>query len=320
MRKAFLIPVSLVIPTVGRRERLIGTLVSVANQALVPAEICIVDGSDELFEVEELKQLLDDAFSSEVRFMVMPATIRGAGAQRNQAVELSSQPFIWFLDDDVDLEPGCLSALWRAMEGNERLGGCNSIITNQRYSPPGRIMRKFLSWIGCPSSGSLAGLCQGPAMNFLPTDDVKFKGERTQWMNTTCTLYRRAALPDPSFLHYFHGYSLMEDLALSLEVRKRWELQSVTSARIFHDTGLASYKSRVLSRQVMEVANRWFVGRRVMNCAPVQLFFRLLLIQMIGLMALLRAPNRWVSIPAWLIGNSLGWWRILRHGRSWKGY
>ena len=37
-----------------------------------------------------------------------------------------------------------------------------------------------------------------------------------EWLNTTCTIYRGEALPSPPFCNQFTGYSLMEDLALSL--------------------------------------------------------------------------------------------------------
>ncbi len=57
-----------------------------------------------------------------------------------------------------------------------------------------------------------------------------------EWLNTTCTLYRREALPDPPFLSHFTGYSLMEDLALSLTVGKRWKLANARGLRIFITT------------------------------------------------------------------------------------
>lgn len=315
-----LLPISAIIPTIERRDRLVQTIRSIMTQDVLPSQIVVIDGSRNPWRRSDLAQRLGNASRDGVIFVVESASRCGAGAQRNQGVQLSSQPYIWFLDNDVDLAPGCLSTLWQEMKNDSHLGGCNAIITNQRYSPPGRIMRRLLSWVGCPKSGSLAGLCRGPAMNFLPTDDLRDNGAETEWMNTTCTLYRRAALPDPPFLDYFHGYSLMEDVALSLEVGKPWRLRSVPNALIHHDSVPANYKSRTVARQAMEVSNRWFVARRVMGRPPLQLLYWLLLLQGIGLIALLRSPRQWVSIPGWFCGNGLGFWRIARHDRSWRGY
>lgn len=320
MKNTVLIAACLVIPTVGRRARLMQTLRSVLAQDVLPSQIVVVDGSAVAWRWAELAGELGHLLPESVELVVEAANCRGAGVQRNQAVDRSCHPFVWFLDDDVDLEPGCFNALWQAMEEDHRLGGCNAVITNQRYSPPGRAMRRLLSWLGCPPAGSLAGLCRGPALNFLPTDDASDGNERAEWLNTTCTLYRREALPDPPFLSFFHGYSLMEDLALSLEVGKRWNLRSVPGSRIYHDTGQADYKSRVATRQAMEVANRWFVSCRVMGCPPLELLYRLLLLQGIGLLAQLSTPRRWTSLPGWCFGTYSGLWRIVRHGRSWKAY
>jgi GT2 family glycosyltransferase len=127
-------------------------------------------------------------------------------------------------------------------------------------------------------------------------------------------------LPDPPFLEYFHGYSLMEDVALSLEVGKYWRLLSVPKARIYHDSAPASYKSQTVARQAMEVSNRWFVARRVMCCAPLQLLSRMLFLQAIGLLSLLRMPRMWSCFLGWCIGTCLGWCRIAYHARNWTGY
>jgi GT2 family glycosyltransferase len=315
-----LIPVSLIIPTAGRYERLTQTLRSVLAQDVQIREVLIIDGAAEAPKPDAMLAIAMLAWPVGVRVVTETASVCGAGAQRNQAAALSSQPFLWFLDDDVDLEPGCLSALWQAMMEDAMLGGCNALISNQQYAQPGRGLRRLLAWVGCPASGSLAGRCCGPAVNFLPASIPPDEKGRVEWLNTTCTLYRRSALPDPTFLAFFHGYSLMEDLALSLEVGKRWRLRSVPEARIYHDSVPAPYKSKVISRQAMEVANRWYVARRIMYRKALPLCVQMLIMQMIGLLALLRNPERWSSFPGWAIGTGVGLWRIVRHGTEWSGY
>ena len=306
-----------VIPTAGRVDRLLATVCSVLAQNFLPNRIVIVDGSDSLLELGDLTNLAE---RSGVSLTLENAVRRGAGAQRNQGVAAAGGDFIWFLDDDVDLEPGCLEAMWSAMEADDNLGGCNAAITNQNYHPPGRGMRSLLALLGCPPTGSLAGKCCGPALNFLTTLEQDDFPRRTDWLNTTCTLYRRAALPSPPFLAFFQGYSLMEDLSLSLEVGKRWKLANCPGARIFHDSQPADYKSQPVRRQAMEMANRWFVLVKIMDHGGPLSLLRLMGYQGIGLLGLLITPRKWMEIPGWSAGTLAGLIRIVRGGPTWQGY
>ena len=98
------------------------------------------------------------------------------------------------------------------------------MITNQRYQPPGHVSRSIFSMDGMENDfrqESHAGKILGPAINLLPEDSDKLPAVvQVQWLNTTCTLYRREALPKPPFPDNFTGYSLMEDLCLSLTVAR----------------------------------------------------------------------------------------------------
>ena len=314
-----ILPISAVIPTAGRRERLLRTLKSVLSQEFLPSEIILVDGSG----VPDLGGIVDASLMGlelHVCIIVESARLRGAGIQRNQGFARASQRFIWFLDDDIDLEPDCLKFLWKAMEIDDELGGCNAAITNQNYHPPGRTMRWLLALLGCPADGSLAGRCIGPALNFLPAIEPAGASCMTDWLNTTCTLYRREALPITPFLPFFTGYSLMEDLALSVEVGKHWKLANCPAARIFHDSQPADYKSQQVRRQAMEVANRWFVLAKVMERGGALSLIKLIGYQGIGLLGLLIEPAKWSKVGGWIAGTLAGVFRIFWDSSKWRGY
>src|SRR5688572_9108974 len=132
-----LIPVSVVIPTLARPERVVRTIESLLAQDCVPAEIIVVDASLPLLDTTRLP-----ASPSGVELRLLPAAERGAAAQRNQGVAASTQPFVLFADDDVDLEPGCLKTLWNVLQADSGLGACGAVITNQSYHPPGPTMRR----------------------------------------------------------------------------------------------------------------------------------------------------------------------------------
>lgn len=113
---------------------------------------------------------------------------------------------------------------------------------------------------------SFAGRIIGPAVNLLPED----RGDLpevvpVEWLNTTCTLYRREALPHPSFDSVFTGYSMMEDVTLSVRVGRNWRLANARTARIFHDSQPGTHKADVSALAAMELVNRHYVMTQVLR-------------------------------------------------------
>ena len=95
--------------------------------------------------------------------------------------------------------------LWNAIESDRQLGGVNAMIVNQRYQPPGFISRTMFTLMHGRREKSFAGKLIGPAINLLPEDrDDLPEVVPVEWLNTTCTIYRREALPDPAFDVFFY--------------------------------------------------------------------------------------------------------------------
>ena len=258
-----LLPVSAVAPTGNRSRRLQKTFESLAQQSAQPAEMIVIDASKS-DKTEILCRQKISGLQSQIRCVA--ADVRGAAAQRNQGVAMATQPFILFFDDDVVFKPDCILRLWHALQSDQRLGGVNAMILNQNYGRPGVVSRLMFTLINGRSEKSFAGRVIGPAINLLPEDRQDLpEVVPVDWLNTTCTIYRREALPNPPFRAEFTGYSLMEDLALSLEVGKTWNLANARTARIFHDSQPGDYKSDARSRSGMELVNRHFVMTRIMG-------------------------------------------------------
>ena len=122
------------------------------------------------------------------------------------------------------LEPLCLERLWLALDSDPELGGVTAMITNQRYLTPGYISWSIFRLMAGRSESSYAAASR-TAVNLLPEDrDDLPEVVPVEWLDLGCTFYRRAALPSPPFPDHFHGYSFMEDVALSLTVGKQWRL------------------------------------------------------------------------------------------------
>lgn len=261
------LPISAIIPTLDRPGPLNRALSSLLAQDRLPAQVIVIDASATA-ATREMLDSLRGRFPSSCEIVWVAAERRGAAAQRNQGCLLASQAVFWFFDDDVVFEPDCLGHLWNALESDPRLGGVNALIINQRYKPPGRVSAALYAIMNGKRENSYAGRVLGPAINVLP-DDAENVPEvaPVQWLNTGCTLYRRAAMPMPPFDSVFTGYSMMEDLALSLRVGRNWKLASVRRARIFHDSQPGSYKADEEHLSWMEMVNRHYVmagilGRR----------------------------------------------------------
>jgi glycosyltransferase involved in cell wall biosynthesis len=262
-----------VIPTRNRVGPLRATLASLAGQSAQPAELIVVDSSEGA-ESERLCQESVPGLASRVRWF--RAARRGAAAQRNEGVGKAVQDVVAFMDDDILLEPDCFARLWAALEGDPKLGGVSATITNQSYSRPGKATCLVYRLVH-GREGTYAGRVIGPGVNVLPEDqDHLMEVVSVDWLNLGCTFYRRNALPDPPFPDHFTGYSLCEDLTLSLTTAKRgWKLANARTARIFHDSQPGDHKRSHADLAAMELVNRHYVMTRVLGRTRLSDYVRL---------------------------------------------
>jgi GT2 family glycosyltransferase len=257
-----LIPVSAVVATRNRGAILTRTLFSLSEQAVQPVEIVIIDASEALLD----KRILSAASKLRSKIQVLKAERIGAAVQRNQAMAAATENTIWFFDDDILFERECVSRLFAGLHNDVAVGGVNALIVNQRYQSPGLVSRMMFTMMHGKSEKTFAGKVIGPAINLLPEDRADLPDlVPVEWLNTTCTMYRRDALPNPPFLAEFIDYSLMEDLALSLQVAKEWKIANVRTARIFHDSQAGAHKQDVRSVSAMELVNRHHIMTSIMG-------------------------------------------------------
>ena len=296
-----LLPISALAPTRHRPEPFRRILQSLAKLSVQPIEMIVVDGSEDS-QTEQLCISKIPRLETKIRYY--KATENGAATQRNQAMSHVTQQFIWLIDDDILLESDCLARLWNALHSDPRMGGVNAMITNQCYLSPGRISRILFQFLHGRSETSYAGKCIGPALNLLPEDSENLPDiVPVEWLNTTCTLYRRDALPNPLFPPNFVGYSLMEDVTLSLTVGKKWKLANARTARIFHDSQPGDHKNNPGVLAKMELVNRHFVMTKILDRRKLQDYFKLFVLQLFEIAALLQTLKGRKSLPTVLKGK-----------------
>ena len=302
------LPISGIIPTSERNRVLLQTILSISKQSFQPAEIIVIDASEEFNSTLEL----DNKFSelkSELKWV--KADKKGAAKQRNQGVSLAKYDFILFMDDDIVLEENCIERLWIAINTYPKIGGANAMITNQRYLPPGLISCNFFKMLNGKKLNSYAGKVIGPAYNLLPEDNPSLPEIiEVEWINTTCSLYRKKALPSPLFPTHFEGYSLMEDLALSLSVGKKWRLYNARTARIFHNSQSGKHKNNIIEISKMELVNRHYIMTRILGRKGFINESKLFLLQIFGFVSFIVSHRKVKGIAKYATGKLMGYWEI----------
>lgn len=293
---------SAIIPTANRPEVLKRTLESISQQDAIPREIIIIDAS-----ADNSTRAVCEEFPT---VSYLAATERGAAQQRVQGVAKSTQPNILFIDDDVILEPECLARLQAALTSSPKIGGVGSMITNQQYSPPGRLTRFILRLIDGPAK-HFAGRKIAGILPQLPWDNDELPEiVPVEWLNTTCTLYRREALPEDLFPKIFFGAATGEDLALSLKVARSWDLVNARTARIFHDSQGGDHKRSQSVLAKMELVNRHHIMTQILGLRSPRAYFNLVLAQAFTLAGSLRQPGGVRAFPARAWGKLLGFGKI----------
>jgi glycosyltransferase involved in cell wall biosynthesis len=304
-----IINVSAIIPTRNRATAFGQTLQSLAAQSSLPKEIIVIDASE---NEETAKALSSIHFPSEVSIVYAKAVTRGAAAQRIQGIELVTSDFVLFMDDDIFFEEHCIARLLGGFSQGERVGGVSSMITNQLYTKPGTASRTMYRIMTGGQRPTWAGMIIGPAWNLLPEDDPTLPDYvKCEWLNSTCTMYRKTALPNPLFPEVFQGYSMFEDVTLSVTIGRTWTLLNARTARIFHDSQPGDHKDRVIPLSEMEVVNRHYVMTKVLGRKKLGDYGKLFAYEMFMIASGFMSVPRLRNLPRVVVGKLKGYFKIL---------
>lgn len=307
-----IIPVSAIIATKDRPEMLKRTVRGITVQSCIPTELIIVDGSDD----DLTKNVCEEGLNRfDFKTVYMKATTRGAAPQRRQGMSVATQSTIWFLDDDIIMEAECAQRLWNGFHFQNNVGAVNAMIINQRYTPPGRITRLMYRLMHGSTLFSYAGRLIGPAWNLLPEDDPALPAYvPCEWLNTTCTMYKREVMPNPVFQDFFKGYSLMEDVALSVTIARTHTLLNARTSRIFHDSQTGDHKSNVKDLAKMELVNRHYIMVHVLGRGALVYYLKLAVFEFFGIVGSLTGSWGWKNLGA-VLGGKLAAIRAIVSGK-----
>lgn len=216
---------ALIIPTRNRAELLIKLLQSIQNQNIRPAQIVIVDGSDQPVR-EKIEGYLS---SSDTYVHVSPPSLT---RQRNAGIR-QIRPDITiagFLDDDIEFENGSIEAMlgfWNATD--EKTGGAEfNIINIPPKKPLIDAIRRFFC-ISAPVPGKV--LKSGFCTSAFPADH----NHPCEWLCGGATVWKREILQEYSFDEWYSGWAYHEDAEFSYRVAQKFNLFVVHKARLTHN-------------------------------------------------------------------------------------
>lgn len=254
---------AVVIATRNRPAPLKACLASLATQSLTPHAVVIVDSSDAT-ETQDLVAALAAEYPLHLVYIHTDAA--SAAGQRNLGAEQVDEDLVFFLDDDVVLEPAFIAEIVKLFEDDPegQIGGVSGTIVNTVFVEPRGINRLLLGACVGQFRETYAGKVLGPAVNFLPAD-APGSIQRVDWLPSTACAYRTAVFRSHRFGDTFEGYSFAEDLHLSSRVAQTHRLMNTSRARLFHDElGASSHKDWAAIGESM-VVNRHMIMTTVLG-------------------------------------------------------
>jgi GT2 family glycosyltransferase len=305
--------ISAIVPTIGRPDSLERLLRSLAAQTAQVTEVIVADGSDTQETARLVEAWRGRGFPVR-RIAVQPPNAVG---QRVAAIAQSSAEFLLFLDDDVELDAGCVRELRAGMSSSPDVVAVVATLSNQIWSLPTRAWRLYMRRAGV-AGDDWQGSVVGPLLRFGFRADVR-EPRDMQWLPAGMTLVRRSAYnASGGFSDFFlHRCTMNEDVDLGLKLRRVGRILFWPAAKVAH---FHAPSGRVSPRVAAEddLFNRYFVLHRTMGLPRarslwlvVQFFLIETASNLGGAVVKMRSNNA----GALLAGRTRALWRLLFSAR-----
>jgi GT2 family glycosyltransferase len=319
---------SLVICTYNRPNSVEALLQSISTQSLVPNEILVIDGSEDVLTEEVVKS---DGLN--IRYHHVSGENRGLTKQRNIGISLvqHNSEVICFLDDDVVLEKDYFRQIIELFNSDTQVIGVGGYITNEvfwhlsgnnqkkkkgfgyfeidgwfRKMPMRHRLRSFLGLSPNVNPGTMPAFGHGYSISFLPPSGKVYE---TEMIMGGVSAFRKSLFSQINFSEYFKGYGLYEDADFSLRAAKLGKLVVNTAARLSHNHAPQGRPNH-FKYGLMVVRNGYYVWQ-VKNPHPVmrdRLKWHVITILLWTIRStnIITGPNRSGALMETL-GRKIGW-------------
>jgi GT2 family glycosyltransferase len=232
---------AVVICTRNRAADLAATLPSVAAQRPAPPLVLVMDASD-AGEAARTKAAVAAHAGPSGRYVAYAGAVPSLARQRNAALDAlpPSVEVVFFLDDDVTLQPGYFAAQRRYLAAHPGVGGIGGLEVLPSGAPVpaartswARQLLRYAFLIDHPQPGRVlpSGFASSP--HRAPHATAPFE---VDWLCGFSCGYRRTWLDRERFDERLEGYSHFEDRDLSLRLRPHTRLVVHPGARLVHRT------------------------------------------------------------------------------------
>lgn len=247
-----------VIATRNRPGELLTAIESLVEQTVLPAELCIVDSSDETPAREKIEQMCGDVGLPLDYHHPAP---RGLTIQRNIGIDRTTGDPVFFIDDDVFMAPDCHEEILKEYERwGPELGGVRATPMRPARPPWISVMWRKLFGIGGwwpEASGKMRA-------GFWVEGVSEAAGVRKlEYMTGWFMSFKREVFEHERFDEALSGYGHKEDVDFTYRVSRHYVLLQTPKARCDH---FQTVTSRLPSRQLMRMnlANQFYLHRKNM--------------------------------------------------------
>lgn len=287
--------VTLIIPTYHRPDDLENCLRSVLEQTRLPEELIVVDDGE-----LEAVPLWDELSTAGVHCEYVRKNTPGLTESRNLGVSMATGEVIFFLDDDVILEPDYLEQIMAVYEADAQgqVGGVGGAITNKPKLTPLRALRRLwnIPFLVC---GWREGrvLPSGFGTDFGTTPFPLRTVSEVDFLDGGVCSFRREVFDELSFTDAYRRYAFGEDKDFTYRVSRRWKLMYTPLARLVHlESSTMRPDMRTWGRKF--VMGRWLFFRDYLRRGPLStcLFGWALLgygLDRLIIAAIKRSPEEW---------------------------
>lgn len=226
--------VAVAVCTYKRAAALTRFLDSLAAQDRVPEEVVIVDAStDDETEQSIAARTRRQALADCIVYLRVRGGRRGLTRQRNTALQFVTRDLVAFFDDDIVLQPHCLSELERVHRSlGDSVVGVGAMIENASASPSALWkLRRLLGIVADLRPGSYQRSGMSVPWAFLDRSAGVMRGD---YLPGGAVMWKTEMARAGGFDEQLTGYGQGEDLEFSLRARACGDLVMSTSARLLH--------------------------------------------------------------------------------------
>lgn len=221
--------VTVAVPTLNRLDDMVAMAGTLVTQTRKPLELIVVDAGQGQDLEGALRRILA---GSGIDFTYVRSP-KGLPLQRNVAIDLARGDFIFFFDDDVELEPAYIEEAMKAFDlPMQPPVGCVTGTLTKPPTPGGRRAELYRAF-------GLTNWVQQGEPELYVSGGVRFVTEPTEVMRVPvaegCRMaFRREVFAQERFLQFLPTYCQSEDVDFTFRVGRRWSIVQTPWARLDH--------------------------------------------------------------------------------------